>query len=442
MFLRVVVALWLKKFMIEKSKQLFERAQQSIPGGVNSPVRAFKSVGGTPIFIERAKGAYLYDADENRYIDYISSWGPMILGHAYEPVVKAIQKHAAYSTSYGAPTELEVEMAELIISMVPNVDLIRMVSSGTEACMSALRLARGYTGKNKVIKFEGHYHGHADSFLVKAGSGLATFGIQQVPGITAGVAADTLVASYNNFEQVKELIAENKGEIAAIIIEPVAGNMGCILPQPGFLEGIRHLCNEEEIVFIMDEVMTGFRLAPGGAQEKLGINADLITYGKVIGGGMPVGAFGGKREIMEHIAPLGKVYQAGTLSGNPIAMIAGYTTLKTLKENPSIYTELNDKTVCLRNGLEEVLKAWGQPYVINQFGSMISIHFSNHRVTDFASAALANNQIFKKFFHAMLNRGIYLPPSAFESWFLNNALSYEDLDETIHAAKESLEEIS
>jgi len=427
--------------MIEKSKTLFSRAQQSIPGGVNSPVRAFKSVGGTPIFIDKARGAYLYDADGNRYIDYIASWGPMILGHAYEPVVKAIQEHAAYSTSYGAPTELEVEMAELILSMTPNVDLIRMVSSGTEACMSALRLARGYTGRNKVIKFEGHYHGHADSFLVKAGSGLATFGIQQVPGITVGVAADTLVASYNNLDEVKQLVSENKGEIAAIILEPVAGNMGCILPASGFLEGIRQLCDEEGIVFIMDEVMTGFRLAPGGAQEKLGIKADLVTYGKVIGGGMPVGAFGGKNEIMQHIAPLGNVYQAGTLSGNPIAMIAGYTTLKTLRDNPSIYSELNEKTVYLKNGLEKVLKNWGQPYVINQFGSMISVHFSDHAVTDFAKAASANNKLFNKFFHAMLNRGIYLPPSAFESWFLNNALSYADIDETIRAAKESLEQI-
>jgi len=427
--------------MITKSQQLFSRAQQSIPGGVNSPVRAFKSVGGTPIFIDKAKGAYLYDADGNRYIDYIASWGPMILGHAYEPVVKAIQQYAEYSTSYGAPTELEIEMAELIISMTPNVDLIRMVSSGTEACMSALRLARGYTGRNKVIKFEGHYHGHADSFLVKAGSGLATFGIQQVPGITVGVAADTLVASYNNLEEVKQLVTENKGEVACIIFEPVAGNMGCILPEAGFLEGIRQLCDEEGIVLIIDEVMTGFRLAPGGAQEKLGIKADLVTYGKVIGGGMPVGAFGGKLEIMQHISPLGSVYQAGTLSGNPIAMIAGFTTLKILQENPSVYKELEDKTVYLKNGLNEVLDAWGQPFVINQFGSMISIHFSDHPVRDFASAASANNQVFNKFFHAMLNRGIYLPPSAFESWFLNNALSYADLDETIKAAKGSLMEI-
>jgi glutamate-1-semialdehyde 2,1-aminomutase len=428
--------------MIEKSKQLFERAQQSIPGGVNSPVRAFKSVGGTPVFIKNAKGAYLYDVDGNRYIDYIASWGPMILGHAYEPVVKAIQEYATHSTSYGAPTELEVEMAELIISMVPNVDLIRMVSSGTEACMSALRLARGFTGRNKVIKFEGHYHGHADSFLVKAGSGVATFNIQTVPGVTAGVANDTLIASYNNLESVQKLVAEHKGEIAAIITEPVAGNMGCILPESGFLEGLRKICDEEGIVLILDEVMTGFRLGPGGAQEKLGIKADLVTYGKVIGAGMPVGAFGGKKEIMQHIAPLGNVYQAGTLNGNPIAMIAGYTLLKELKANPAIYKELEDKTVYLKNGLDKVLQAWERPYVINQLGSMISVHFSDHPVVDFATAASANNARFNKFFHAMLNRGIYLPPSAFESWFLNNALSYEDLDETIKAAEDSLKEIA
>jgi glutamate-1-semialdehyde 2,1-aminomutase len=307
--------------------------------------------------------------------------------------------------------------------------------------MSALRLARGYTGKNKVIKFEGHYHGHADSFLVKAGSGVATFNIQTVPGVTAGVANDTLVASYNDLESVQKLVAEHKGEIAAIITEPVAGNMGCILPQQGFLEGLRTLCDEEGIVLILDEVMTGFRLAPGGAQEKLNIKADLVTYGKVIGGGMPVGAFGGKKEIMQQIAPLGNVYQAGTLSGNPIAMIAGYTTLKTLKENPAIYKELEEKTLYLRNGLDEVLKVWGQPYIINQLGSMISVHFSDHAVTDFATAASATNAMFNQFFHAMLKRGIYLPPSAFESWFLNNALTTADLDETIKAAKESLEEI-
>lgn len=425
-----------------KSVELFERAQKSIPGGVNSPVRAFKSVGGTPLFMQKAKGAYLYDADGNEYIDYIASWGPMILGHAYEPVVKAIQEKALGSTSFGAPTELEIEMAELIISMVPNVDMIRMVSSGTEACMSAIRLARGYTGRNKIIKFEGHYHGHADSFLVKAGSGVATFNIQTVPGVTAGVANDTLTAAYNDLDAVKKLVAEHKGEIAAIIVEPVAGNMGCILPQPGFHEGLRMLCDEEGIVFIFDEVMTGFRLAPGGAQERLGIKADLVTYGKVIGGGMPVGAFGGKKEIMQHIAPLGNVYQAGTLSGNPIAMIAGYTVLTELKNNPSIYKELEDKTIYLRDGLTTVLKEWGQPFVINQFGSMISVHFSDHAVIDFATASSANNEQFKKYFHAMLSSGIYLPPSAFESWFLNNALTREDLDKTIKATRESLSKLA
>jgi glutamate-1-semialdehyde 2,1-aminomutase len=427
--------------MFEKSINLFSRAQQSIPGGVNSPVRAFKSVGGTPVFMKSAKGAYMFDADGNRFIDYINSWGPMILGHAYEPVVKAIQDTAQYSTSFGAPTELEIEMAELIISMTPNVDLIRMVSSGTEACMSAIRLARGFTGRNKIIKFEGCYHGHADSFLVKAGSGVATFNIQTVPGVTAGVANDTLTCAYNDLPAVEQLVADHKDEIAAIIIEPVAGNMGCILPQPGFLQGLRAICDKHGILFIMDEVMTGFRLAPGGAQERLQINADLVTYGKVIGGGMPVGAFGGKKEIMQHISPLGNVYQAGTLSGNPLAMIAGFVMLKTLKENPSIYTQLDEKTDYLRSGLNDVLKASGTPYVINQLGSMISVHFSDHPVVNFATAASANNDLFKKFFHAMLKRGVYLPPSAYETWFLCSALTKEDLDVTIQAAKDSLQEI-
>ena len=427
--------------MYTKSKELFERAQKSIPGGVNSPVRAFKSVGGTPLFIKRAQGAYLYDVDGNRYIDYIASWGPMILGHAWAPVVEAIREYAAFSTSYGAPTELEVEMAELICSMAPNVELVRMVSSGTEACMSAIRLARGYTERNKIIKFEGHYHGHADPFLVKAGSGVATFNIQTVPGVTPGVAQDTLTAAYNDLGAVQRLVAAHPGQIAAIIVEPVAGNMGCILPEPGFLEGLRAICDAEGIVFILDEVMTGFRLAPGGAQERLGIRADLLTYGKVIGGGMPVGAFGGRKEIMQLISPLGNVYQAGTLSGNPIAMIAGYTLLKELKDRPSIYQELEEKTLYLRAGLDKVLKAWGQPYRINQLGSMISVHFSDHPVTDFASASGASNDKFKTFFHAMLRRGVYLPPSAFESWFLNNALTYADLDATITAAGESLAEI-
>ncbi|MBC7722642.1 MAG: glutamate-1-semialdehyde 2,1-aminomutase [Pedobacter sp.] len=427
--------------MYASSKTLFERAQLSIPGGVNSPVRAFKSVGGTPLFIKHAKGAYLYDVDDNKYIDYIASWGPMILGHAYEPVVKAIQEQAVYSTSYGAPTELEIKMAELIKTMAPNVDLIRMVSSGTEACMSALRVARGYTGKNKFIKFEGCYHGHADSFLVKAGSGMATLNIQTVPGITAGVANDTLTCAYNDLEAVKALVAENPNEIAAIIVEPVAGNMGCILPAEGFLEGLRKICDDNNILLIFDEVMTGFRLARGGVQEKLKVDADLVTYGKVIGAGLPVGAFGGKQHIMEVVAPLGNVYQAGTLSGNPIAMIAGYTLLSILNNQPEILDELDAKTSYLKEGLDKVLKASGTPYVINHLGSMLSIHFSDKPVTDFASAAAANNELFKHFFHAMLRRGVYLPPSAFESWFLNNALNYPDLDATIKAVEESLKEI-
>jgi glutamate-1-semialdehyde 2,1-aminomutase len=427
--------------MYTKSISLFSRAQSSIPGGVNSPVRAFKSVGGTPVFIQKAKGAYLYDVDGNRYIDYINSWGPMILGHAFEPVVEAIQKKVVDSTSFGAPTELEIEMAELIKSMVPNVDLIRMVSSGTEACMSAIRLARGYTGRNKIIKFEGCYHGHADSFLVKAGSGVATFNIQTVPGVTAGVAADTLTASYNDITAVEQLVAEHKNQIAAIIIEPVAGNMGCILPQQNFLEGLRKICSEEDIIFIFDEVMTGFRLAQGGAQEKLKIDADLVTYGKVIGAGMPVGAFGGKFEIMKHIAPLGNVYQAGTLSGNPIAMIAGYTLLSYLKDNPSIYNELDAKGKYLSEGLFRVLDEANIPVAINQIGSMISVHFSDKPVNNFANAASANNALFNKFFHAMLNESIYLPPSAFESWFLSNALSYDDLDKTIRSAANAVKQL-
>jgi glutamate-1-semialdehyde 2,1-aminomutase len=419
---------------INKSKELFERAQKTIPGGVNSPVRAFRSVGGTPIFIKKAKGSYLYDADGNKYIDYIASWGPMILGHAHEMVVKAIQDRAVLSTSYGAPTELEIEMAELIISMVPNVDMIRMVNSGTEACMSAVRLARGFTGKNKILKFEGHYHGHADAFLVKAGSGVATLQIQNVPGITAGVAQDTLTAPFNDFVAVEEIVKKYSGEIAAVIVEPVAGNMGCVPPEKGFLESVRKLCDSENIVLIFDEVMTGFRLAPGGAQDKLAIRADLVTYGKVIGGGLPVGAFGGRKEIMEHIAPLGKVYQAGTLSGNPIAMIAGITTLKILKENPSIYMELEEKCGYLEKGLNEVLSKKNIPFVINRSGSMISIHFADFPITDFQTSAASDIVRFNWFFHGMLEQGIYLPPSAFESWFLNNALSIRDLDETIEAA--------
>ena len=417
--------------MYNNSESLFSRAQQSIPGGVNSPVRAFKSVGGTPLFIKKAKGAYLYDADGNEYIDYIASWGPLILGHAYQPVIKAIQEKVVDGTSFGATTELEIQMAELIKSMAPNVDLVRMVSSGTEACMSAIRLARGYTGKNKFIKFEGCYHGHADAFLIKAGSGAATLGIQHVPGIPSAVADDTLTAPYNDLKAVEQLIEQNKNEIAAIIIEPVAGNMGCILPQPGFLEGLRNICTRENIVLIFDEVMTGFRLAAGGAQQALNIDADLVTYGKVIGAGLPVGAFGGKKEIMECIAPLGNVYQAGTLSGNPVAMIAGYTLLNELKNNPSVYSELNEKTVLLKKRMSEVFEGNKIPVQINQLGSMISVHFTKEPVIDFASSARSEQDRFRSFFHHMLKSGIYLPPSAFESWFLNNALSADDISKTV-----------
>ena len=378
----------------------------------------------------------MYDEDDNKYIDCISSWGPMILGHAHPKVTAAIQEQVTKGTSYGAPTELEIEMASLIKSMVPNVDLIRMVNSGTEACMSAIRLARGYTGKNKFIKFDGCYHGHADAFLVKAGSGMATLNIQNVPGISDAVAQDTLVAPYNDLDAVQKLVLENKGEIAAIIVEPVAGNMGCILPAPGFMEGLRKICNEENIIFIFDEVMTGFRLAAGGAQQTLGVNADLVTYGKIIGAGLPVGAFGGKREIMECIAPLGKVYQAGTLSGNPLAMIAGFTLLSELKNSSGIYDELAAKTEKIHVGLQEVFNAKNIPVQINRMGSMISVHFSNNAVTDFASAADCDMEMFKKYFHFNLDNGVYLPPSPFESWFLNNALSDDDVQKIIDVAKD------
>lgn len=416
---------------INNSTSLFERAQKSIPGGVNSPVRAFKSVGGNPIFIREAKGAYLYDEDGNKYIDYINSWGPMIMGHAYPPVVEAICKKATGSTSFGAPTLLEVEMAELIKDMVPGLDLIRMVSSGTEACMSAIRLARGYTGKNKIIKFEGCYHGHADSFLVKAGSGLATLNIQTVPGVTAAIAGDTLTAQFNNLQEVQQLINEHPNEIAAIITEPVPGNMGCIVPEPGFLQGLRELCTQNNILLIFDEVMTGFRLAKGGAQEVFGVEADLVTYGKVIGAGMPVGAFGGKKEIMQHIAPLGNVYQAGTLSGNPLAMIAGFTLLTELNNKPEIYQQLNTNTTTLHNQLDEVFKKSGIAYTINGLGSMLSIHFSDKPVKNFEDAAAANNSLFNRYFHHCLQNGIYLPPSAFETWFISTAIQQHEIEKTV-----------
>ncbi|MEM8889113.1 MAG: glutamate-1-semialdehyde 2,1-aminomutase [Bacteroidota bacterium] len=424
--------------MYTTSKDLFERAAKTIPGGVNSPVRAFKSVGGSPLFMKKAEGAYLYDEDDRKYIDYIGSWGPMILGHAYPPVIEAIREQVLSSTSYGAPTRLEIEMAELICDMVPNVDLVRMVNSGTEACMSAIRLARGYTGRSKIIKFAGCYHGHGDSFLIKAGSGAMTLGIPNSPGVTPGTAQDTLLAPFNDIEAIKSLVAEHKGEIAALIVEPVAGNMGCIPPLPGYLEGMRKICTEEGIVLIFDEVMTGFRLAPGGAQEYLGIDADLVTLGKIIGAGMPVGAYGGKKEIMDQVAPVGPVYQAGTLSGNPIAMISGLTLLKELKANPSIYTELDKTCAELASGLSSVCEEAGIAYQINRAGSMISLHFNEEAVTDLDTSAAGDHERFRKLFHDMLEAGVYLPPSPYESWFLSAALTQEDIEKTVEAAKGSL----
>ena len=417
----------------QRSSALFEEAKQYIPGGVNSPVRAFKAVGGNPIFVKEAKGAYFYDEDGNRFIDYIASWGPLILGHAHKPVIDAVIEKAKKGTSFGMPTEIETQLAQLAVSMVPNIDKIRFVNSGTEACMSAVRLARGFTKKDKIIKFAGCYHGHSDSFLIQAGSGAVTFGTPNSPGVTQGTAKDTLLADYNNLESVKAIVASNKGEIAAIIIEPVAGNMGCIVPRNDFMDGLRELCTKEQILLIFDEVMTGFRLARGGAQELLGIDADIVTFGKVIGGGLPVGAFAARQGIMDYLAPDGPVYQAGTLSGNPLAMSAGLAMLTELNNKPEIFESLADKTEHLHEGFDRVLKNKGIPYQINRMGSMISVHFTEKPVVDFASSAKGNNATFKKYFHGMLDQGIYLPPSAFESYFLNDALSYGDLDETIAA---------
>ena len=417
----------------KRSSALFAEAQQYIPGGVNSPVRAFKAVGGDPIFVKRAKGAYLYDEDGNRLIDYISSWGPLLLGHAYEPVINAVIDKAKEGTSFGMPTEIETELAKLAVSMVPNIDKIRFVNSGTEACMSAVRLARGYTGKDKIIKFAGCYHGHSDSFLIQAGSGTVTFGSPNSPGVTQGTAKDTLLAKYNDLQSVHELVAANRGEIATIIIEPVAGNMGCIVPTDEFIKGLRELCTQENILLLFDEVMTGFRLAKGGAQEALGVHADILCFGKVIGGGLPVGAFAAKEEIMAHLAPEGPVYQAGTLSGNPLAMAAGLAMLTELNVHSKVFESLDEKTRYLHKGLESALRHKNVPYQINRFGSMLSVHFTDTPVVDFETSAKGNNDHFKTYFHGMLEKGIYLPPSAFESYFLNDALSYSDLDETISA---------
>lgn len=423
----------------KRSSALFQAAQQVLPGGVNSPVRAFNSVGGNPIFVEYAKGAYLYDADGNKLIDYIASWGPLLFGHAYAPVIEAVTERAKKGTSFGMPTEIETLIAEKALSMVPHVEKIRFVNSGTEACMSAVRLARGYTQREKIIKFAGCYHGHSDSFLIAAGSGATTFGVPNSPGVTQGTAKDTLLATYNDIDSVKALFAAHPKQIAAIIVEPIAGNMGCVLPEKGFLEALRALCDEQGTLLILDEVMTGFRLAKGGAQEALNIKADLVTFGKVIGGGLPVAAFAARAEIMDHLAPTGAVYQAGTLSGNPLAMSAGLAMLTEIEKHPEVFESLAKKTAYLHAGLEKVFAEADIPVQINRFGSMCSVFFTQEPVTNFISAQRADHGRFKKYFHALLSRGIYLPPSGYESYFLNDALSYADLDTTIAALKDAVE---
>lgn len=424
-----------------KSKQLFEKAKRFIPGGVNSPVRAFKSVGGDPIFIERGEGSKFYDVDGNEYIDYIGSWGPHLFGHNPPFIKRALAQAFENGTSFGAPTEMEVKMAQLITDLVPSVEMVRMVNSGTEATMSAIRAARGYTNKEKFIKFEGCYHGHADYFLIKAGSGALTLGVPTSPGVTKGNAADTLLADYNDIKSVKKLVYANKGNVAAIIIEPIAGNMGVVKADESFLVELRNLCNEENIVLIFDEVMTGFRVAAGGAQEILGIKPDLTTFGKIIGGGLPVGAFGGKREIMEMVAPAGPVYQAGTLSGNPLAMAAGYAALSYIKEHPEIYVQLEKSSMYLENGFKENLKSAGKNYAMNRIGSMMCMFFTEQPVNDFKSAVTSDTNLYGKFFHEMLKRGIYLAPAQFEALFVSTAHTKEDLDKTIKAHRESLEQI-
>ena len=427
-----------EELRLDESRALFERALRVIPGGVNSPVRAFKSVGGTPLFIRRAEGAYVEDEDGRRYVDYVGSWGPMLLGHADPDVVEAVRKAAADSTSFGAPTRIEVEMAELICEIVPSIESVRMVNSGTEATMSAARLARGFTGRDKIIKFEGNYHGHADFFLIAAGSGATTLGQPNSPGVTAGTARDTLLARYNDVDDVRRLAREHAGEVAAVIVEPVAGNMGCIPPEPGFLEGLRALCDEEGIVLIFDEVMTGFRVARGGAQERFGIRPDLTTLGKIIGGGMPVGAYGGRREIMEQLSPQGPVYQAGTLSGNPVAMAAGYAVLRRLVERTELYEALEWTSRRLEVGTRKNLEDLGLNYYTTRVGSMGSLFFSNDPVVNYEQAKACDTVLFGRYFHEMLRRGIYLAPSQFEAFFVSTAHGEAEIDITLEAQREAL----
>lgn len=426
---------------ISESKRLFAHAKNFIPGGVNSPVRAFRAVGGEPLFIKRADGAFLYDEDGNAFIELINSWGPMLLGHNSPMIRAAVMQAMENGTSFGAPTAREVEMAELLVSMVPSLEKVRMVNSGTEATMSAIRLARGYTGRDKFIKMEGHYHGHGDSFLIAAGSGAITMGHPDSPGVTEGTAKDTLLAPYNDLVAIEQLVKANSGQIAALILEPVAGNMGLTLPQSGYLQGLREICTREGIILIFDEVMTGFRLAKGGAQELFGVTPDLTTLGKIIGGGMPVGAYGGKREIMEFVSPAGPVYQAGTLSGNPIAMAAGLAMLHHLNTHPEVYNRLNDIGSTLTEGIRRINADLGLDYTVNQLGSMYSLFFSTAPVIDFETAKKADTVLFGRYFQSMLKRGVYLAPSQFESLFLSTALTDELIGRVLQAHEESMKEI-
>jgi glutamate-1-semialdehyde 2,1-aminomutase len=424
-----------------KSDALFDEAQKLIPGGVNSPVRAFKSVGRTPLFIAKASGAKLWDADGNTYIDYVGSWGPMILGHAHPRVIEAIRKTAGDGTSFGAPTALEVRMAELITEMVPSIEMVRMVNSGTEATMSAVRLARAFTGRDKIVKFEGCYHGHGDAFLIKAGSGAMTLSVPDSPGVPPGTASDTLTVEFNNLSAIRALFDAHKKSIAAVIIEPVVGNMGCVPPEQGFLHELRELCTEHGTVLIFDEVMTGFRVARGGAQELYGIHPDLTTLGKIIGGGLPVGAYGGRREIMQHVAPAGTMYQAGTLSGNPLAMAAGVETLTMLKSDASFYQKLEEKGARLSRGVQRIADDLWFPLRQNRVGSMFTFFFCRQPVRNYASALNADREKFAAFFREMLSRGVYFPPSQFEAAFVSMAHSDEDIDKTVEAVRESIKAI-
>ncbi len=423
------------------SSTLFEQAQKVIPGGVNSPVRAFKGVGGTPLFISRAAGSEIFDSEGKSYIDYVGSWGPMILGHAHAEVISTVIEAAKNGLSFGAPTEVETQMAEKIRQIVPSIEQVRMVSSGTEATMSAIRLARGYTGREKIVKFEGCYHGHSDSLLVKAGSGALTLGVPSSPGVPAAVAEQTLTLPYNDIEAVKAFFAENGSEIGCLIVEPVAGNMNCIPPQPGFLKALRDCCDASGTVLIFDEVMTGFRVALGGAQALYDITPDLTTLGKVIGGGMPVGAFGGKKEIMDQLAPVGPVYQAGTLSGNPVAMAAGLKTLELVSEN-GFYDQLNEKVCYLTAGLQKAADEAGIPFTTNVVGGMFGLFFTDQKkVSNFGQVMQCDQQRFNRFFHGMLDNGVYLAPSAFEAGFVSAAHSIEQLDQTIEIAKKLFKEL-